>query len=88
MEIKPLGNRVHVARDLAEEKTAGGLYIPDKQKEKPATGTILASGPMCVEVKPGDTVIYSKYAGTPLKDGDVETLLMRESDILAITGEV
>ena len=88
MNIKPLGNRVHVAQDLAEEKTAGGLYIPDNQKEKPATGTVLATGEMCREVKPGDKIIYGKYAGTPIKDGDVETILMRETDILAITGEV
>ena len=72
----------------AEEKTAGGIIIPDTAKEKPQRGTVIAAGPgkkdEPVTVKVGDTVLYGKYSGTEIQlDGD-DLLIMRESDILAI----
>ncbi|ARA91852.1 MAG: co-chaperone GroES [Bacteroidetes bacterium] len=90
--IKPLGDRVVVRPEPAEEKTSSGLYIPDTAKEKPQRGTIVAVGPGRVEngtkidmtVKEGDTVLYGKYAGTEITLGDEEVLIMRESDILGI----
>ena len=90
--IKPLGDRVVVKPEPAEEKTASGLFIPDTAKEKPQRGTVLAVGPGKVEngnkidmtVKAGDTVLYGKYSGTEITmDGD-DVLIMRESDILGI----
>lgn len=93
MNIKPLQDRVIVKRLEEEEKTAGGLIIPDAAKEKPQSGKILAVGPGKVlengtkielTVKEGDTVLFGKYAGTEIKvDGD-EVLIMREDDILGI----
>lgn len=84
----PLHDRVIVKPAKAEEKTAGGIIIPDTAKEKPLRGTIIASGPgkkdEPVTVKSGDTVLYSKYAGTELQLNGEEVLIMRESDILAI----
>lgn len=90
--IQPLGDRVVVKPQAAEEKTAGGLFIPDTAKEKPQRGTIVAVGPGRVEngnkidmtVKEGDTVLYGKYAGTEIALGDDDVLIMRESDILGI----
>ncbi len=93
MKFKPLNDRVLVKRLEVEEKTAGGLYIPDSAKEKPSRGLIVATGPgktadngskVALEVKEGDTVLFSKYAGTELKIEGVEHLMMREEDILAI----
>ncbi|MDA0378829.1 MAG: co-chaperone GroES [Bacteroidetes bacterium] len=90
--IKPLGDRVVVKPEPAEEKTASGLFIPDTAKEKPQRGTVLAVGPGKVEngnkidmtVSEGDTVLYGKYSGTEITmDGD-DVLIMRESDILGI----
>ncbi len=90
--ITPLADRVVVQPQAAEEKTAGGLIIPDTAKEKPQKGTVLAVGPGKVEngtkidmtVKEGDTVLYGKYAGTEITlDGD-EVMIMRESDILGV----
>lgn len=90
--IKPLGDRVVVKPEPAEEKTASGLFIPDTAKEKPQRGTVLAVGPGKVEngnkidmtVNAGDTVLYGKYSGTEITmDGD-DVLIMRESDILGI----
>jgi chaperonin GroES len=90
--IKPLGDRVVVKPEPAEEKTASGLFIPDTAKEKPQRGTVLAVGPGKVEngnkiemtVSAGDTVLYGKYSGTEITmDGD-DVLIMRESDILGI----
>ncbi|NBX12027.1 MAG: co-chaperone GroES [Chitinophagaceae bacterium] len=79
---------VTVKAAAAEEKTAGGIIIPDTAKEKPQRGTVIAAGPgkkdEPVTVKAGDTVLYGKYAGTEIQiDGD-DYLIMRESDILAI----
>ncbi|HLU28400.1 MAG TPA: co-chaperone GroES [Glycomyces sp.] len=90
--ITPLADRVVVKPEAAEEKTAGGLIIPDTAKEKPQKGTVVAVGPGRVEngtkidmtVEEGDTVLYGKYAGTEITlDGD-EVMIMRESDILGV----
>ncbi len=87
--MKPLHDRVIVKADAAEEKTTGGIIIPDTAKEKPQRGTVMAAGPgkkdEPVTVKPGDTVLYSKYGGTEITLEGVDYLIMRESDILAIT---
>ncbi len=91
--FKPLGNRVVVEPQEGEEQmSAGGIYIPDTAKEKPQEGVVVAVGPgrlsddgssrVPMEVVVGDTVIYSKYAGTEYKDGDTEYLVLREDDIL------
>ena len=93
--IKPLADRVVVKPQEAEEKTAGGLYIPDTAKEKPQRGTVVAVGPGKVEngthvemtVKEGDTVLYGKYAGTEITLGSDDVLIMRESDILGVVNE-
>lgn len=88
LNITPLHDRVIVQPAAAEEKTAGGIIIPDTAKEKPQRGTVLAAGPgkkdEPVTVKTGDTVLYGKYAGTEITIDGAEYLIMRESDILAI----
>ena len=88
MNIKPLADRVLVEPAAAEEKTAGGIYIPDTAKEKPQKGTVVAVGPGKKDepttVKAGDTVLYGKYSGTELQVEGRDYLMMRESDILAI----
>ena len=93
MKLMPLNDRVLVKRLDSEEKTAGGLYIPDTAKEKPSKGEIIAAGPgktddsgkrVELTVKAGDTVLFNKYAGTEVKLDGVEHLVMREDDILAI----
>ena len=93
MKIKPLQDRVIVKRIEEEQKTAGGIIIPDSAKEKPQQGKILAVGPgkvleggtrVDMTVKEGDLVLFGKYAGSEVKvDGD-EVLIMREDDILGI----
>lgn len=90
--FKPLGNRVVVEPTEGDEQvSSGGIYIPDTAKEKPQDGTIVAVGPgrltddgnrVPMEVEVGDTVVYSKYAGTEYKEGDTEYLVLREDDIL------
>ncbi len=86
--ITPLADRVVVEPAAAEEKTAGGIIIPDTAKEKPQRGKVLAIGtgkkdePMTVKV--GDTVLYGKYAGTEIQIDGKDVLIMRESDIFAI----
>lgn len=90
--IKPLGDRVVVQPEEAEEKTESGLYIPDTAKEKPQRGTVVYVGPGRVEdgkkidmsVGEGDTVLYGKYSGTEISLGGKDLLIMRESDILGI----
>ncbi|HEY0272595.1 MAG TPA: co-chaperone GroES [Chitinophaga sp.] len=88
LSIKPLAYRVIVKPAAAEEKTAGGIIIPDTAKEKPQKGTVVAAGPGKkddpVTVKVGDTVLYGKYAGTEISVEGQDLLIMRESDILAI----
>jgi chaperonin GroES len=88
LNVTPLHDRVIVKPAKAEEKTAGGIIIPDTAKEKPVRGTVVAAGPGKkddpITVKVGDTVLYGRYSGTEIQiDGD-ELLIMRESDILAI----
>jgi len=88
VSITPLHDRVIVKPAAAEEKTAGGIIIPDTAKEKPQRGIVIAAGsgkkdePMTV--KAGDTILYGKYAGTEITFDGIEYLIMRESDILAI----
>ncbi len=94
MSIQPLGDRVLVKALEAEEKTKGGIVLPDTAKEKPQEGKVIAVGSgkvlddgstKALEVKVGDRVLYGKYSGTEVttKDGE-ELLIMREEDILAI----
>lgn len=88
VNIQPLADRVIVESAAAEEKTAGGIIIPDTAKEKPQKGKVLAVGtgkkdePMTVKV--GDNVLYGKYAGTEVQVDGKDYLIMRESDIFAI----
>ena len=93
MKIQPLGDRVVVRREQAEEKTKGGLFLPDTAKDKPTRGTIVSIGNGRVlengkrttfQIKEGDKVLFLSYAGEEFKVGDDELLLMRESDVLAI----
>ena len=91
--VKPLGDRVFVKVNASEEKTAGGLYLPDTAKEKPQVGEVVTLGPgkrnddgnrQELEIKVGDKVLYSKYAGTDIKLGTEEYVLLSEKDILAV----
>ena len=91
-KIRPMGDRVLVKSLEAEETIKGGIIIPDTAKEKPQEGEVVAVGPgrvtddgktIPMEVKVGDKVVYAKYGGTEIKDGDDELLILRESDILA-----
>jgi chaperonin GroES len=93
MKLKPLNDRVLVKRLESEEKTAGGLYIPDTAKEKPSRGKVIAAGPgkladdgkrTALAVKADDLVLFNKYAGTEISLDGEEHLVMREDDILAI----
>ena len=93
MNIKPLGDKVFIKRENAEEVTAGGIIIPDTSKEKPSKGVVMAVGegarddkgqliPMVL--KAGDTVYFPKWGGTELTINNEEYLIMKESDVLAI----
>jgi len=93
MKLKPLNDRVLIKRIEMEEKTAGGIYIPDSAKEKPMKGEIVAAGEGKIDdagkrvkmtVKKGDTVLFAKYAGNEINIEGAEHLVMREDDILAI----
>ena len=93
MKFKPLRDRVFVKFSAEEEKTAGGLYIPDTAKEKPQRGTVVAVGPgkvtddgkrQPVDVKVGDTVLFDKYSGSKIRIDDEDYLIIREEDILGI----
>lgn len=90
MAIKPLADRVLIEPAAAEEKTIGGIIIPDTAKEKPLQGKVVARGNGTKDeemvVKEGDTVLYGKYAGTELEYDGKKYLVMRQSDILAILG--
>ena len=90
MNIKPLADRVLVVPAPAEERTIGGIIIPDTAKEKPLKGEVVAVGNGTKDedmvVKVGDTVLYGKYAGTELELDGARYLIMRQSDILAIVG--
>ncbi|HOB87686.1 MAG TPA: co-chaperone GroES [Bacillota bacterium] len=93
MNLKPLGDRVVVKVLESEEKTASGIVLPDKAKEKPQEGEVMAVGPgkvlengtrLEMEVKVGDRVIFSRYAGTEVKVKGEEYLILRSDDILAL----
>jgi chaperonin GroES len=93
MNLKPLADRVIVKAAQAEEKTKGGLYIPDTGKEKPQYGEVVAVGPgkvsdagqvVTMQVNVGDKVLYGKYSGTEVQVEGEDYLIMRESDIFAI----
>lgn len=88
VKIKPLADRVVVEAAPAEEKTAGGIIIPDTAKEKPQRGKVVAVGTgkkdEPITVKVGDSILYGKYAGTEITIDGKEYLIMRESDIFAI----
>lgn len=93
MNLKPLADRVVVRPLEAEEKTAGGLYIPDSAQEKPQQGEVVAVGPgkvtedgknIAMEVKAGDKVLYGKYSGTEVTVAGEDYLIMREGDLFAV----
>ena len=96
MKIQPLNDRVLVLRIEEDQKTSGGIIIPDTAKEKPQEGRVIAAGPgkfddkgkrMPLDVKKGDRVLFGKYAGNDINIDGVEHLIMREDDILAILGK-
>ena len=93
MKFRPLHDRVVVRRLNAEEKTAGGIIIPDTAKEKPMEGEIVAAGPgarneagqlVALDVKAGDRILFGKWSGTEVKIDGEELLIMKESDIMGI----
>ena len=93
MKFRPLHDRVVVRRLTAEEKTAGGIIIPDTAKEKPMEGEVIAVGPgarneqghvVALDVKAGDRILFGKWSGTEVKLDGEELLIMKESDILGI----
>lgn len=95
VKLQPLGDRVVIEREESESITAGGIVLPDSAKDKPARGKIVSVGEgrlsksgtrIPLQVKPGDRVIFSSYAGDTFKMGDDELVLMREEDILAVIG--
>ena len=93
--LKPLGDRIVIELIEAEEKTSSGIIVPDSAKEKPQEGKVVAAGTgrvlengqrVDLEVKEGDRIIFSKYAGTEVKYEGNEYLILRESDVLAVIG--
>ncbi len=93
MKFRPLHDRVVVRRITAEEKTAGGIIIPDTAKEKPMEGEVIAAGPgarneqgqlVALDVKSGDRVLFGKWSGTEVKIDGEDLLIMKESDIMGI----
>lgn len=93
MNLKPLGDRVVVEREEAQQKTAGGIVLPDTAKDKPQRGKVVAVGDGRItkdgkrrelQVKVGDSVLFTSYAGDEFKVGGQKVLLMREDDILAV----
>ena len=98
MKIRPLGDRIVVRRQESEEKTAGGIFLPDSAKNKPQKGKVLSVGPgnlgkdgkrRPLQVKEGDTVLFTAWAGDEFKDNRSRDtiLLMREEDVLAVVDE-
>ena len=96
MKIRPLGDRIVIKRTQNEEKTKGGIIIPDTSKEKPVEGLVIAVGAGKVlkngkvhplDVKEGDKVLFGKYSGTEVKLDGVEHVLLREDDLLAVLGK-
>ena len=90
MNIKPLADRVLILPAPAEEKTIGGIFIPDTAKEKPLQGEVVAVGHGTKDeemvLKVGDTVLYGKYSGTEIEYEGVKYLMMRQCDVLAVLG--
>lgn len=84
MAIKPLGERVLLKPLAGEEKTAGGLYIPDNAQEKPQEAEVIAVGSEVKDLTEGDKVLYGKYAGTEISHSGEKYLIMKEEDVLAI----
>jgi chaperonin GroES len=93
LRLQPLGERLVIQREQSESKTAGGIVLPDSAKEKPARGTVIAIGTGKLlddgtrsksQLKAGDRVLFTSYAGENVEIDDVEYLLMREDDILAV----
>jgi chaperonin GroES len=93
IKLQPLGDRVVIRREESEERTAGGILLPDSAKDKPARGKVISVGDgkllddgkrSTLQVKVGDRVLFSSYAGETFKVDDEELLLMREEDILAV----
>jgi len=93
INVMPLADRVIIQPAEAEEKTVGGIILPDTAKEKPQRGTVIAVGKgkiadsgetVAMEIKEGDSVLYGKYSGTEIIIGNEEYLIMRESDIMAV----
>ena len=91
--VRPLHDRILVRRTIEDEKTAGGIIIPETAKEKPQKGEVVATGngrltedgkTIPLEIKAGDQILFGKYAGTELKLGATEFLMMREEDVLGI----
>ena len=94
--LKPLRDKVVVERSEAEEKTAGGIVLPDTAKDKPKQGTVIAVGPgrilengetRALEVKKGDKILFGGYAGTEVKLDGKEYLILAENEILAVLGK-
>jgi len=97
MKFRPLHDRVVVKRIDAEDKTAGGILIPDSAKEKPSQGEVIAFGPgsrdeagklIPIDLKVGDRVLFGKWSGTEVKLDDQELLVMKESDIMGVLTDV
>jgi chaperonin GroES len=94
MDFQPLGDRIAVKVSAKDEKTAGGIIIPDSAKEKPMKGKVVAIGPggkdekgnriPIVDLKIGDEILFGKWAGTEVKLGDEELLIMKESDVIGV----
>lgn len=94
INVRPLGAKVIVKRDEAEEKTESGLYLPEKAKDKPKSGSVVSVGPGAINeengqriplaVKEGDKVLFTSYAGTEIKLNNVDLLILDEDDILAV----
>jgi chaperonin GroES len=93
MTIRPLNDRIVVQRQEEEKVSSGGILIPDSAKEKPVRGTVVATGNgklldngkvRSLDVKPGDTVLFGKYAGTEIKVEGIEYLILREDDIMGV----
>ena len=96
MKFRPLHDRVVVCRLESEEKTKGGIIIPDTAKEKPQEGEVIAVGPggrdeagklVALDVKKGDKVLFGKWSGTEVKIDGVDLLIMKESDIMGVIGK-
>ncbi len=93
--LKPLNDRLVAKAVTPEEKSAGGIFLPDNAQEKPQEAEVIAVGPgkvmengkrLSLEVKPGDRIIYAKYGGTEVKIGSEEYVILRQDDVLAIKG--